>query len=153
MCETSVSKREAWRPAVSGLAWKDLLNNASVSVQKWGGLLCPSGDLGDIHISIGSLRLCRVRRSSHPRAGWGQASYTTGDPPVAGPPCSFSSDPLADANTLMRSNMYVIEEGSIVHVSQRSAVPGSTPHKHQTTNKGTRKPIFDITFGDRPQCN
>ena len=50
-------KEEAWRPASGrALPGKTCRNNPSVSEQKWGGLLCPSGDLGDIHISIGSLR-------------------------------------------------------------------------------------------------
>ena len=64
-CETSVSKRRglaSW--LCRDLAWKDLLNNASLSER---GVV--------FAMSTG------ISRSSHPRAGWGHASYTTGVPP------------------------------------------------------------------------
>ena len=49
---------------VADLAWKDLLNNASLSER--GVVFAMSTGLS---------------RSSHPRAGWGYASYTTGTAP------------------------------------------------------------------------
>ena len=58
-------EEEARRSSLwEGLAWKDLLNNASLSER--GVVFAMSTGLS---------------RSSHPRAGWGYASYTTGTAP------------------------------------------------------------------------
>ena len=102
-------KEKARRPAVSGLAWEDLLNNASVP-ELWGGICFAPW----------------LSRSSHPRAGWGHASQTTGVRGVTG---HNAPSPLAVLIIVVKRFAHEQEEEGIVHVSQRSALPGSTPHK------------------------
>ena len=88
----------------------------------------------------------RASRSSHPRAGWGHASYTTGVRWKIGPQCLDALSPFADVYILVKIHGYEHEEEGIVHVSQRSAVPGGTPRKRQTTNQFIGVLLFFFFF-------
>ena len=69
-----------------------------------------------------------MSRSSHPRAGWGHASYTTD---FRGVTAHNATSPLAVLIIVVKRFAHEQEEEGIGHVSQRSALPGGTPHKRQ----------------------